>query len=812
MLTKTADIPFKTESIFDASAATEYFIDAYNPPKGIRIIYHHNGLTQDGDLILHFELTKGDQPVVRTAIEIPVIGIDLEKAKISLEQLTPKVLTKTTDIPPLTDETTFGKTEVAKYFIDENYQEPYGIDITYSHEGLTQDGNLVLNFKLTKVNQPEVKTSINIPVRGIDLEKAKTYLEGLTPKQLTKTADIPALIETTFDASAVAEYFTDDTYNPPTGVTITYSHNGLTQDGNLVLNFKIRKVNQPDEVLLLINIPVIGIDLGNAIAYLQGLTPKVLTKTTDIPALTETTFDKTEAEKYFTDTYEKPDGIDITYSHEGLIGEGNLVLHFKLTKGNQPVASTLINILVTGVDQSNAIAYLAGLTPKQLTKTADILALTDETPFDTTEAAKYFTEGNYQEPSGVTITYSHNGLTHDGNLVLNFKIKKVNQPDALLSVNIPVIGIDLGKAKTYFEKLTTKTQKASFNIDPLEETIFYAGNGLRYFNDYEQPKGVTIKYSHTGLDHDGTLVLHFTIEKQGQTPIVISRNVLVYGIDQENAASHLYVWNRRKFQVGDSLPTPKKGTLDSTNVNQFFDFSRGPAYSNLENVTITYEVSEIENYEFKVEFTIASNTSPELRRLDITYYMGDRDVNQVYDYLEGLTPIVVNTSNVIPEYLESNKQDFNNEGTAKIFDKYSLPNDKVTVKYTHPLIDEDGMWAYTLYIEKDGVTTRTLIKSVGVEGISMLRATNYLRSLTPKTFDQPPTFPEIDDTWKEPFDATAAARFFTNTYIPPKGATITYYWVKWNNQIYLEFTVDVWKYDHKYKFSRLIQILIPIGN
>ena len=90
-----------------------------------------------------------------------------------------------------------------------------------------------------------------------------------------------------------------------------------------------------------------------------------------------------------------------------------------------------------------------------LTKTTDILALTDETTFDKTEAEKYFTEDNYQEPSGVTITYSHNGLTHDGNLVLNFKIKKVNHPDASLSINIPVIGIEFRKSKNLFKRINS---------------------------------------------------------------------------------------------------------------------------------------------------------------------------------------------------------------------------------------------------------------------------------------------------------------------------------------------------------------------
>ena len=61
-------------------------------------------------------------------------------------------------------------------------------------------------------------------------------------------------------------------------------------------------------------------------------------------------------------------------------------------------------------------------------------------------------------------------------------------------------------------------------------------------------------------------------------------------------------------------------------------------YQSPKNVSITYYVSKIENYQFTVTFTIRKSDSSSTQPITITktYYMGDRDVNNAYDYLKHL--------------------------------------------------------------------------------------------------------------------------------------------------------------------------------
>jgi len=256
----------------------------------------------------------------------------------------------------------------------------------------------------------------------------------------------------------------------------------------------------------------------------------------------------------------------------------------------------------------------------------------------------------------------------------------------------------------------------------------------KYFvGTYEPPLGVEIKYSHSPLTEDGNLVLNFTIiETDSNVTKISSKSVYITGIDQANAKRYLESLPSKNYLDVNNFPQPLNShvLLDSNNVDNFFTFSNDESYQSPKNVSITYYVSKIENYQFTVTFTIRKNDSSSTQPITITktYYMGDRDVNNAYDYLKQLSTQPLQISSALTEYLESNKQDFDNIGNAHVFASYTLPSNNVTIKYTHPAIDEDGELVFTFYIEK-GDITRSLIKNVIVRGINVEQAKSLLENL-----------------------------------------------------------------------------------
>ena len=785
-----------------------------------------DALNEDGDLTVEFRMRKrgqGDDAWINlNNYVVSVTGIneaDVARIKTKLSLATTKTLEVTSLLSEVNDQD-FDNTGTANIFT--SYDVPTnGLEVKYSHDAINRDGTLVFTLTFSKGSITDSITR-TITVLGIDQAIAKEALEGLPTTPIHHTNHIPAVTNWT---NADDDFFTNiikkQKPDYPSTIELQYRIlNALTADGELTVEFHIRKQGLSDWTQIndyVVSVSGINeVDVASMKEILEGLTLKeTLSVTNGFSEVRDRNFNNTGNANIFT-SYSVPiEGVKVKYSRDALNTDENVDFTLTISKGS--VSDTITKtIFVQGVDQGKAKLYLEGLTKKLFLRGSNV-----PTPnkgfLDENNARRIFTFANgesYSPPSNVSIYYLAAALDVN-HFIITFTITR-NQPTTTSEMKFVWSftlqdGTDVKKVYDDLVKLTPQTLVVTGPLSEVTNQNFNnTGDNQIFGSSYTAPtNGVKIKYSHGALNSDGTVNFTLTINK-GMATKTLTKRVAVRGINQGNAKTYLEGLTLRHYQLDDSLPTSSSGTLSSDNAEIFFTFSSGASYSSFDNVVITYQVSEIENYEFSVTFTITTNISPSIDPVSTSrvYYVGDHDVNQVYDYLENLTLRIINTTNKIPEV--DNKQIFNNSGTAWIFAEYSLPNDKVTVKYTHPLIDYDGKWAYTLYIEK-GDISRTLVRMVGVEGISLLSASDYIRSLTPKKFDQAPSFPEIDESWTETFDASAAAKFFSDDYVPPKGATIKYWWYKWNNKIYLEFLVDVWKSDNSYKKSQLVQIIIPIG-
>ena len=249
---------------------------------------------------------------------------------------------------------------------------------------------------------------------------------------------------------------------------------------------------------------------------------------------------------------------------------------------------------------------------------------------------------SYQPPAYVSIAYQVSFVDND-QYTVTFTITKNQQSstrEVTLTIDYFIGNPTIVSAASYLYGLEKKSLTKNGDISSITEKTFNYEEVQKFFNtnDFTPPKDVTITYWHDGLNHDGNLVLNVKIKKDEQNTKTLTFDIPVVGIDQGKAQSYLQILTQKQFQVDDDLSFPKTEVLDATNANRFFTFNQEIPYSNPDNVTITYNMSEVNDYQFSVDFIITRNNPTITSPITITktYYMGDRDVNSVYDYLENL--------------------------------------------------------------------------------------------------------------------------------------------------------------------------------
>jgi len=203
-------------------------------------------------------------------------------------------------------------------------------------------------------------------------------------------------------------------------------------------------------------------NLNKAKNYIKRLTTKtpLVTEENITQVSSPTILDDTFFNKYFQGTYTPPTGVTITYTHNGLTHDGDLIIHFTITNNlDQSTITVTKTIVITGLTSTHttgAIDFITSLTPKtNFQSPSDIAPVALDTIFNKTTFEKYF-QGTYNPPTGVVITFTHDGLTHDGDLVIHFTIN-LGDASRQMTKTIHVSGINQGKAKTYFDSLIPKS-------------------------------------------------------------------------------------------------------------------------------------------------------------------------------------------------------------------------------------------------------------------------------------------------------------------------------------------------------------------
>ena len=159
------------------------------------------------------------------------------------------------------------------------------IPVKYTHQALNHNGELSLTLNLT-IGSISINKTIPFIIYGIDLNNAKASINDLIPKEFViMDSDIPSIDEDTFFTPTLAQEYFENSYNQPNGVTIKFTQNSLTHDGDLVFTFKIIENDSRNTEIVIKKIPIVGIDQGKAKTYLKNLIPRNYTSSNDIPSL-----------------------------------------------------------------------------------------------------------------------------------------------------------------------------------------------------------------------------------------------------------------------------------------------------------------------------------------------------------------------------------------------------------------------------------------------------------------------------------------------------------------------------------------------
>jgi len=184
--------------VFDNNGNFHIFT-SYQAPDNVTIKYSYPDITEDGDFIVTFHIIGNITTTLTKTVSIK--GINIANTKTLFDNL-PNEIEHTTDIDAITSWIKINDNLFTNIIKINKLDFPPNVNIQYQiPESLTEDGYLTIEFRIKKEDEPESSWKIItyvVQVKGINLGKAKTYLEGLIPKELIKTADILSLDETIF--------------------------------------------------------------------------------------------------------------------------------------------------------------------------------------------------------------------------------------------------------------------------------------------------------------------------------------------------------------------------------------------------------------------------------------------------------------------------------------------------------------------------------------------------------------------------------------------------------------------------------------
>jgi len=787
----TTDILPLTETTFREDLGRTYLYQ-YQAPSGVIIKFSHDGLTADGTLVLHLIVIKTTDSSIRKKLDINVVvsGINLAKAKAYIKSLIPKEFVSVNNEIASLEATPFDEQTFRKYFRGA-YSPPQGVTITYSHASLTTNGNLNLHFVIRDVSTHNSTTvTKTVVIRGINLAKAKVYMERLISKPSITSDTVIAKVdsERDFNEEIFEKYFRG-VYSPPSGITITYTHNGLTEDGDLTFVFIL--TNGQSSVTVWITVAVSGITAANlfqqAKSYVENFVPKTIVSVSEdiAPLSEETILDETTFSQYFEGTYNPPTSVTVSYTHNGLIEDGNLNFVFTITNGKSSV-TVRKTVAIRGITAAHLLqqakSYVENFVPKtRVTASEDIAPLSEETILDETTFSQYF-EGTYNPPTSVTVSYTHNGLTEDGDLNFVFTIAN-DKTSVTVRKTVAITGIDQGKAKTYLESLTLHHYEDESPISSFANSSgtlnFHNANYFFTFlngENYQAPHNVVIGYQVSSIEDDSFTVT-FTITRNESTtePIILTKNYIIGDLVIYNAVQYIKSLTKREFNEDGNIPPLRELTFTQQVANIFFSSN----FEHPEGVNIGVAHDGLtEDGDLVLHFDLFKTRDHAISKsFDINIPVKGINFGKAVTFVRTLIPKteVIRTS-PIPSLTET---PFNKRIFRRYFDRnYQSPPPGITITYSHEGIDEDGylILHFTVF---DPVNQFTLsqVKWIPIVGLNdtknLTQAKTYIESFIPKT--NPLASSDITAISEETlFDETTFTKYFQGTYTSPTGVTVTY--------------------------------------
>jgi len=518
------------------------------------------------------------------------------------------------------------------------------IELTYSHPPLNKDGQLTVAFIIRNVHDETQSVIIRVPieVRGIDVANTKLILETLSTTEINHFSYISAVPSwTELDDNFFWNIIKKEKPVMPPNMEIQYRiPNALTEDGELIVEFRIRKQGDTNWVRSKnYVVKVSGINasyVASIKTMIDALTLKTLIVDGPLSEVNMQNFDNTGNAEIFVSYTPPSNGVNIKYSHSALNSNGAWDFTLFITKGSYTDSITK-KIIVEGINIVNARTILEGLSTTEISQSVHIPAVSSWTELDDNFFENIIKKEKPTLPSNIEIQYRiPNAVIEDGELTVEFQIRKWGDTN-WIRINdyvVNVVGInaaDVALVKTMIDSLTLRTLSLNEELSEVSNQNFDNTGNANVFASYTIPtNGVDVKYSHSALHEDGEITFIFTLTKEEQTD-TISKIVAVNGIDQARAVAYLNSLTPYQHERGFIWPEPWEGTVtrnfarDHRVVLTAFEFEAGKQFWPTRNVIFSYRVEKISEDQYDVTFILTrvppTTTEPVIWKL--SYFLVD---------------------------------------------------------------------------------------------------------------------------------------------------------------------------------------------
>ena len=408
------------------------------------------------------------------------------------------------------------------------------------------EGSLVIAINTLNYKTREFKVQGFLTQAAADVAIVKAAIEEIKGmKKNVSDEIIEVSTNTIFDAAALNSLGTGGTFlDDIKDTTLTYTHKGISSDGDLIIAVRIVKGAAQD--IATFKIAIAGINLAKANTLLQAVTDKTVdVAPTKFKQVVNGVAPKEDdinppIQSGFSFVFKKATHVNaagkaiVTYKVNVVPAIDGTVLREIpfIVSGFQTAAEKVIEEDKKAVS-SVGVAISTGITRITKVVNASILPISKPQTF-TAAVLEALGEGGIfpKDTRKTSLTYTHNGINKNGDLTVTVTIVRGSISESTTFI-IDVTGIDdvVTKGRAAF-KITKITNTPILPI--LEPQLFDAaalkslGTGGRFPDDI---KGTTLTYTHNGIENDGPLIVTVKISKGGASAIV-SFVVNVSGIDQ----------------------------------------------------------------------------------------------------------------------------------------------------------------------------------------------------------------------------------------------------------------------------------------